>query len=225
MNPRPRTSFAAALFSTISLQLLLQVRPNLIHVVQQLLIFHDRQKLQSNSASQRTSTKSSPMLPWRNRRSEFFLRDERAQRQPRRNRLGNRHNIRSHRKTLKRKHRSRAPQPALNLIKNQRRLMPVRRRAALLQKLHRTLIDSAFAKNRLQHNRASVVVNRRPQAFQIVLRNKRHFFQHRLKSLAMLLLPGQRQRSKCPPVIRSLERHQSRLRLAHPRDVPPAAPA
>ena len=41
------------------------------------------------------------------------------------------------------------------------------------------------------------------KSFDIVLRDKCHFLQHRLKALAMLLLPGQRERSKRPPVIRN----------------------
>src|SRR5579863_3197367 len=195
------------------LQLLLQVRANFIHILQKFFFFQDREKLQRNPASQRTTTKRRPMLPWRNRRSKFFLRNEGPQRQSRRNRLGNRHNIRSHAKTLERKHRPRAAEPALNLVKDQRRPVPVGRRPALLQKLHRAFINSAFAKNRLQHNRASVVVHRRAQAFDIVLRDERHFFEHRLKSFAMLLLPGQRQRPKRPPVIRALKRYQPRLPL------------
>src|SRR5580704_95649 len=196
------------------LQLLLQVSADFIHVLQKFFIFHNRQKLQSNSASQRPSSKGSSMLPGRNRRRKLFFRQKRPQRQPRRNRLRNRHHIRSHPKTLKRKHRPRAPQPALNLVKDQRRPVPIRRRPTLLQKLHRTFRDSPLAKNRLQHNRAGVVVHRRPQAFHVVLSHKSYFFQQRLKSFAMLLLPGQRKRPKRPPMVRPLQSHQPALRLA-----------
>src|SRR5580658_195961 len=213
-KPSPTNFLSHRTFFRNLFQLLLQISPNLVHIVQQLLFLHNRQKFQSNPASQRPSTKSSPMLSRRNRVSKFFPGDKRSQRQPRRNRLGNRHNIRSHSKTLKRKHSPGPPQPALDLIKDQSRPMPVGRRTAGLQKLHRTLINSALAKNRLQHNRASIVVHRRPQSLDIVLRDKRDVFEHRLKSLAMLLLPGQRQRPKRPPVIRPLKRHQPRLSLA-----------
>src|SRR5580658_6951487 len=181
LNKPPPANFLSGrtFFSNLS-QFLLQVSPNLIHVIQQLLFLYDSQKLQSNPASQWTTPKSSPMLPGRDRVSKFFLGDKRSQRQPRRNRLRNRHNIRSHAKTLKREHSPGPPQPTLNLIKDQSRPVPVRRRPASLKKLHRTLIDSALAKNRLQHNRASIVIHRRPQSLNVVLRNKRDVFQHRL---------------------------------------------
>ena len=54
-------------------QFLLQISPNFIHVIQQLLFLHNRQKFQSNPASQRPTPKSSPMLPRRDRVSKFFL--------------------------------------------------------------------------------------------------------------------------------------------------------
>src|ERR1039458_10226166 len=47
------------------LQLLLQIGANFVHVVQQLLFFHDRQKLQRDAASQRTASESCPVLPRR----------------------------------------------------------------------------------------------------------------------------------------------------------------
>ena len=92
--------------------------------------------------------------------------------------------------------------------------MPIRQRAALLQKLHRALVDSALAENRLQHDRAGIVIDRGAQAFDIVLLHERHLFEQRLESLAMFVLAGQRQRSKRAPVIRAVQRHQPALRLA-----------
>src|SRR5580700_9495108 len=159
LNKSPPSHFLSS--STLlddDLQLLLQISPNPIHVLQEFFLFHNRQKFQSHPASQRTTAKSSPMLPRRNCISKFFFRDKRPQRQPSRNRLRNRHNIRSHSKTLKRKHRPSTSQPALNLIKDQSHFESVGQSPALAQKLHRTFMNSAFAKNRLQHNRASVVV-------------------------------------------------------------------
>ena len=92
--------------------------------------------------------------------------------------------------------------------------MAVGQRAALLQEFHRALVDSAFPENRLQHNRAGIVVHRGAQPFQIVLLHKRHVFEQRLESLAMLVLPRQRQCPERPPVIRPFQRHQPALRLA-----------
>src|SRR5208282_351991 len=196
------------------LQLLLQIAANLVDVIEELFFLDNRQKLQRHATRQRTASKRRAMLPRRNRRSKFLFRQERPQRQPRRNWLRNRDNIRSHAKTLKLKHRPRAPQAALNLVENQRHFVTISQRAALTQKFHRALIDSALAENRLQHNRAGIVVHRRAQPLKIVLRHKRHVLQQRLKSLAMLGLPRQRKRAKRSPVVRTLQRHQPRLRLA-----------
>ncbi|SPF39321.1 hypothetical protein SBA1_270036 [Candidatus Sulfotelmatobacter kueseliae] len=152
------------------------------------------------------------MLSRPNRRRKFFLRQEGSQRQPRRQRLGNRHHVGGHPEILKRKNRSRPAQPALNLVKDQRRPVPVGQRPAFPEKLARALIDSAFAENRLQHDGAGVVIHRRPQAFDIVLLHESDIFKQRFESLAMLILPGQRQCAKRPPMIGTLERHQPAFR-------------
>src|SRR5580692_7248840 len=211
-SPPAHSRRRRALFDQ-SLQLLPQIRSNFNHVLEHPLFLDNRQKLQRHAAGQRTTSERCPMLPRRNRRCEFFLRNERPQWQPRRNRLGNRHNVGRHAETLKRKNRSRPPQPALNLVEDQRHLVTIRQRPALAQKFHRTLINSALAKNRLQHNRARIVIHRRPQTLQIVLLHKRDIFQQRLKSLAMLVLPRERQCTKRAPMIRPFQRQQRRLRL------------
>src|SRR6267154_5938124 len=111
LNKSPSAHFfRRRTFFSNRFQFLLQIRANFIHVIQQLLFLHNRQKLQCHTASQRPATKRSPMLPRRNRRSKFLLRQESSQRQPRRNWLRNRHHVGSHSKTLKRKHLSRAPE-------------------------------------------------------------------------------------------------------------------
>src|SRR5258708_11562633 len=196
------------------LKLVMQIRAHFVHVLQQLFFFHNRQKFQRHAARHRTSAKRRAMLPRRNRRRKLLLRQKRAQWQPRRNRLGNRHNIRTHAQTLERTHRPRTPQSALNLVLNQRRFVTIRQSPALPQKFHRALVNSALAKTRLQNNRARIVIHRSPQSFHIFAPHKRNFFQQRLKSLAMFFLPGQRQPPERAPVIRTIQRHQSALRLA-----------
>src|ERR1700722_1363326 len=192
-------------------QLLLQVRTHFVYVLEQLLFFHDRQKFQGDAAGQRTSAESGAMLPWRNRRGKLFLGQERAQRQPRRDGLRDRDDVRRDAETLERKNRSRAPQATLNLVKDQRGAVAVGQRAAFLQELDRALINSAFAENRLQHNRAGFVADGGAQTFEVILLYKSHFFEQRLEPLAMLVLPGERQRSERAPVIGAIERHQAAL--------------
>src|SRR5215471_10747304 len=154
------------------------------------------------------------MLTRRNCAGEFFFGDERAERKPGSDRLRDGDDIRRHAKGLKRKDRSRSPQPALNLIEDQRSTMPICQRATLPQEFFGAFEDSAFPKNRLQDNRTSIVVHRSSQALQIVPLHERHILEQRLKALAMLVLPRQRQRPKRPPMIRAIQRHEPALRLS-----------
>src|SRR5258707_8334377 len=91
------------------LQLLLQVRAYLVHALQQFFFLDDGEEFQRHTAGQRPSAKSRTMLAGRDRRSKFFLGEKRTQRKHGGNRLGNCDNIRSHAKTLKRKHRPSPP--------------------------------------------------------------------------------------------------------------------
>src|SRR4029077_17975994 len=195
-------------------QLLLQIRANFVYVLQQLLFLDDREELERNPARQRATTERSPMLPGRNRRRKFFLRDKRSQRNSRRDGLRNRDDIRRHSKALERKDRPRSSQPALNLVEDQSGAMLICQGPALPQKFHRAFVNATLTENRLQHNRTRIVVDRRAQSFPIVLLNERHFFEQRLESLAMLLLSRERQRAKRSPVIRTLQRHQPALRIS-----------
>src|SRR5215470_3423578 len=72
-------------------------------------------------------------------------------------------------------------------------------------------MDSALAKNRLQHDCARVVIHGRAQVLEIVLLHERDIFQQWFKALAMLVLSGERQRSKRPAMIGTLECHQPAL--------------
>jgi len=49
------------------------------------------------------------------------------------------------------------------------------------------------------------------QRFDVVLRHKGHVLEQRLKTLAVLVLPGQGQGAKGTAVIRAFERHELRL--------------
>src|SRR5579864_9497493 len=130
------------------------------------------------------------MLPRRNCRGEFLLRQKSAERKPCRNRLGNGDDIRRDTEALKRENCSGATQAALDLIKNQRRAMTICQRAALLQKLHRTFVNPALPENWLEHNGAGIVIDCAPQTFRVVLFYKSDIFEQGLESVAMLVLAG-----------------------------------
>src|ERR1700722_17659373 len=122
---------------------------------------------------------------------KFFLREECAERESGGDGLGNRHNVGGHAETLEGKNRSRPPQSALNFVEDQRHVVTVGECATLAQELHRTFIDSAFTKNRLEHNSAGIITYGSPQTFQIVLFDERDIFEQRLESMAVLGLPRQ----------------------------------
>jgi hypothetical protein len=85
--------------------------------------------------------------------------------------------------------------------------MLVGQRPACTQEVFGTLEDAAFAKDGLQHDGAGVGIDRSAQRFDVVLRNKGHVFEHRLKTFAVLFLASQGHRPERPTVIRALQRH------------------
>ena len=87
-------------------------------------------------------------------------------------RLGDGDDVRSHSESLERKDVPVRTQAALDLVENQGSAMAIGQCAAFLQKFDRALVDPAFAENRLKHNGTSVVVDRCPQCFDVVLRQR-----------------------------------------------------
>ncbi len=92
--------------------------------------------------------------------------------------------------------------------------MLVGKRPAGAQKIFGAFKDSAFAKDGLEHNGASVGIDGRTQGFDIVLRHKGHVFEQRLKTFAVLVLSGEGHGAERPAVIRALQRDQLRLGVA-----------
>ena len=82
------------------------------------------------------------------------------------------------------------------------------------QEFFGTFKDPAFAEDGLEDDGAGVGVDRGVQRFDIILLDKGHTFEHRLKAFAIFVLSGKGHRAKGPPVIRTLQRHQLALGIA-----------
>ena len=102
----------------------------------------------------------------------------------------------------------------MDLVEDERGLVLVGKRPAGAQKIFGAFKDSAFAKDGLEHNGASVGIDGRTQGFDIVLRHKGHVFEQRLKTFAVLVLSGEGHGAERPAVIRALQRDQLRLGVA-----------
>ena len=86
--------------------------------------------------------------------------------------------------------------------------MLVGQRPAGAQEVFGTLENSAFAKDRLEHDGASVGIDRGAQRFDVVLRDEGHVFEHGLKTFAVLVLTGEGHGSKGSAVIGALQSHK-----------------
>ena len=144
----------------------------------------------------------------------MFFRQERAERQSGGDRLGDGDDVGHHAETLEGEDLAGAPEAALDLVEDERGLMLVGKGPACKQEFFRTLEDSAFAEDGLQHDGAGVGIDGSAQRFDVVLRNKGHVFEQRLKTFAVLVLAGQGHGAKRPAVIRTLQRHQLALGFA-----------
>ncbi len=71
-----------------------QLRSSLTHVLEQVLVLEDRQKLQRHRARQRPAAERRSMQARRKRLGEAFLRHDRAERQAAGERLGDDHDVR-----------------------------------------------------------------------------------------------------------------------------------
>src|ERR1700719_1639871 len=198
MKPRPRTPIAAARFSTSALNFCCKYAPTLLTLSSSCSSSTMARNSKATRQANGPPPQAVPCCP-----GEIAVANSSFVRYaPSGSRLGNGDHVGRHVETLESKNRPRASQPTLNLVEDQRRAMTVRQRATLAQELHGTLVDSAFAENRLEHDGASIVVHRSPQPFQIVLLHEGHVFEQRLKSLAVLGLPRERQSPERAAVIR-----------------------
>src|SRR5439155_15972561 len=126
------------------------------------------EEFESRSARQRTSAKRSAMHPWRDTRSHFFGGKNGAERQPGSEWLGDQNNVRLRRKVLIRKIAAGAAEPALNFIGNQQSAMLRRKGTGAIPEILADGMDSAFALNSFEKNRANGVVEFRFEIREIV---------------------------------------------------------
>ena len=141
-----------------------------------------------------------------------------AQRQSRGNRLGNGDDVWNHTEALEGEHLAGTSESTLDLVEDKSGVVMIGQGAARKQEFFRTFENATFAKDGLEHDSAGVGIDRSMQRFEVVLLHKCHVIEHRLKAFTVLFLPRQRHRAECAPVVRTLQRHQLRLRVA-PRPV------
>ena len=158
ISPSPRTSRINSNRDFNFLQPLPKLFAALANICEQLLVFECLQKFQSHGANERPAAKRRAMQARRKRGSNLLIRENRAERQPACQRLRDRHDVRLCRKLLIRKVASRAPQPALNFVGDQQRSCFVASSRARAPEAFAYRINSAFALNRFEHNRANGVV-------------------------------------------------------------------
>src|SRR5690242_14076848 len=106
-----------------------------------------------------------------------------------------------------------ASQSALDFIQQQQRTRSFRQLACQRQKLMADRIDAAFALNGFDTNRTDAPIKLSLQFVDIVEWNEIHSGYQRLERIAILRLPGGRERAKCAPVERIFECQQTPLRL------------
>src|SRR4029077_1190301 len=69
-------------------------------------------------------------------------------------------------------------------------------------------MDSTFAEDGFEHNRASVVVDRGAQGFSVVAGNKLHVLEQRFETFAIFVLPGDGHRPEAAAMIGAFECNQ-----------------
>ncbi len=144
------------------------------------------------------------------------VRDEqRADRQPVREALGERDRVRPDAVGLPREERAAAADAGLHLVEDQQRAVRVGELACLRERLGRERMDAALALHRLEQDRRGVRAD--------VLGERRRCREaragdERLERSALRRLPGHRQRAERAPVERAFERHDLGApgRLARP---------
>src|SRR5208337_5664091 len=116
------------------LELLMQVSSNLHDVFEQVFFFNDGQIFEPDAAGQRTAAEGGAVLSGRNRGGEVFLRQERAERQSRGDRLGDGDDVGYHSEALEGEELAGAAEAALDLVENERGLVMIREGPAGKQK-------------------------------------------------------------------------------------------
>ena len=118
------------------LQLLAQVCPCICHAGQQILVFHDVQKLKAEPTCQRSSPQRAAMLAQAHGVEEFRRDQKRAEWQPATERLSDNEHVRAHtRVVFKGKPLPCPPQTTLDLVQDAQCAMPVGQAAGFAQVL------------------------------------------------------------------------------------------
>src|ERR1700723_1491656 len=147
----------------------MQVAADLGHILQQVFLVDDRQVFEGDAAGERSASKGRAVLSRRNRGGKRVFREERPERHSRSDRFRDGHDVRHYAEALEGKDFPGAPEPALDLVEDKRRVMMIGQGPAGKQELLRTLEDSAFSKDWFEHDRAGIGANGCVKRFDVVL--------------------------------------------------------
>src|SRR5437016_462 len=187
------------------LKFMLKICSDFIDIGQQIFFFDNGQVLESDARGERPAAEGGAMLAGGNRACEFFAREKCSEGKPGRNWLGDGNDVGLHAKCLEGEQVAGSAQTALDFVEDEGGLAAVGESAAFLEKLDRALHDSALSEDGLEHDGAGLVVDGGAQGFDIVARNEGDFFQQRLESLAVFVLPGQRHRAESSTMVGTFE--------------------
>src|SRR5258707_2149905 len=137
-------------------------------MTQHFLLLHGLQKLQGHSTGQRTSAKSCAVHAGLNTSCDFLAHQQRAQRQPAGDRLGDSDKVRLDSIMLVSEPAASASQTALDFVRDQQCVMFARETLRCLDKSLAQRTDSAFTLHKLKANRANGVIKAALQVGNIV---------------------------------------------------------
>src|ERR1700758_183578 len=191
------------------LKFVLKICSDFVDMRQQIFFFDNGQIFQGDARGERPAAEGGAMLASGNRACEFFAREKCSERKSGCNWLGDGDDVGLHAKCLEGKEVASSAKTALNFVEDEGGLAAVGESAAFLEKLDRALHDSALSEDGLEHDGAGLVIDGSAQGFDIVARNEGDFFQQRLQSLAVFVLPCQRHRAESSTMVGTLESDES----------------
>src|SRR5207245_5278600 len=169
------------------------------------------QKFDGNSASQWTSAECRAVHAGVHSARDAIRRQDRTQRQARRERLGNGHDVGVHAVMLISKISPGSPQPALNFIENQQRSGALAQLPRQLQEFLAQRPDSALTLNCLEANGTHAAIELPFQILCVVERDKADARNQRRKRVTILFLSRGCQGTKGASMKRILQRKQPPL--------------
>src|SRR5208283_2111201 len=125
-------------------QFLREVPAHTAHLLQQILVFQNRQILQRDATSERASAERSAVLAGRDVLRELLPCQKRAHWQSRRHRLGDADYVGHYAEVLKGKELPGAPHAALNLVEDESGLVLIGHLATGAQEFRGRLLNSAL---------------------------------------------------------------------------------